>query len=65
MDDIEPDFSKMERPEPNFRCPKLLCDGRVCFVDDEDEAFFGCGSCGEVFRARPWWTWAIKRHRRG
>jgi hypothetical protein len=36
----------------NLRCPEQTCSGWVCWVDDGDEKFWGCGECGNVWFTR-------------
>jgi Zn-finger nucleic acid-binding protein len=34
----------------NIRCPILTCSGWVCNVEEQN--FFGCGECGNVWMSR-------------
>ena len=38
--------------ELTLRCPEQACTGWVCWIDDGDEKFWGCGECGNVWPTR-------------
>lgn len=44
MQTISPDFQ--------IRCPTSHCTGWVCFIEDEDAPFFGCGECGGTWDSK-------------
>lgn len=48
-------------PETVWRCPNPGCDGYVSYVNDGDEAFYGCGEDGVVWHDQQTFFGAIDR----
>lgn len=45
------DADKKDNNQEVIECP-ICHDGVVCYIDDKDEQFWGCGECGNIWKTK-------------
>ena len=45
------DADKKDNNQKVIECP-ICHDGVVCYIDDKDEQFWGCGECGTIWKTK-------------